>query len=689
MRNLDTPIQYVKGVGPQRSRILSKLGVETVSDMLYYLPFRYEDRSNFVSVKDAKKGDIATIRGEVKKVNNIRTKTGLDIFQLALDDGTGLIYGVWFHQPYLRRVFKVGQKIVLYGKVERYDKLQINHPTYEILKGDEEDSIHIGRIVPVYHLTQDITQRYLRKVAHKAISDYTKYMPDPIPTKLRARNKLVDIGFSVTNIHFPTNEENLKRAYRRIVFDEFFLLQLAIAVKKREVHTTKEGVSHVIDRAKARAFVDGLSFELTKGQRGAMEAIEEDMKSPRPMNRLIQGDVGSGKTILASYALLLTVDSGYQGAIMAPTEILAEQHYVTLTKIFMDYDINCVLLINGLSQQARREALQEIESGRADIVVGTHALIQEGVEFEKLGLAVIDEQHKFGVSQRAKLQSGQRSPDILLMTATPIPRTLALTVYGDLDVSVIKEMPAGRGDITTYWIPDAERETIYNFVREEVSKGRQAYVVYPRLEEEDAGGVKAAKFMYEELKERIFKDLKVGLIHGKMSAANKERVMEEFKGGDIDILVSTVVIEVGIDIPNASVMVIENAERFGLSQLHQLRGRIGRGKYESYCILVSDPKTESAEKRLSAMTESADGFQIAEEDFKLRGPGDIFGTRQHGLAGIRFGDVIRDMEIMELARREAFSLIEGDPEFKAYENRHLRALLERRFKGKIGFVKVG
>lgn len=689
MKNLDTPIQYIKGVGPQKSRLLAKLGIETISDMLYYLPFRYEDRSNFTTISKLTVGSSATVKGEIKTLGNVRTKTGMDIFQLALDDKTGIIYGVWFNQPYLRKYFKKDQKIIMYGKVDRFDKLQMTHPQYEILKGDAEDSIHVGRVVPIYHLTQELAQRYLRTIAYRTISEYTRYMTDTLPTKLRARNRLVDINFAIKNIHFPQNSDNLKRAYRRIVFDEFFLLQLAIAIKKKDIKRGLKGVRHLVDKKKADDFINNLPYELTEGQGRAIDKIEEDMRSPRPMNRLIQGDVGSGKTIVAAYALLLTVENGYQGTLMAPTEILAEQHYVTLNNIFIQYDVNVVLLIQSMNPKAKKDALVETRDGKANIIVGTHALIQEAVEFKNLGLVVIDEQHKFGVLQRARLQRGERVPDTLLMTATPIPRTLALTVYGDLDISVIRELPPGRGEITTYWVLSSQREKVYNFLREEIAKGRQAYIVYPRLEEASSSDVRAAKFMYEEFKERIFKDLRVELIHGRMDSPEKESIMESFKKGYIDILVSTVVIEVGIDIPNASVMVIENAERFGLSQLHQLRGRIGRGSYESYCILISDAKSESAQRRLSAITEAQDGFQIAEEDLKLRGPGDIFGTRQHGLPEVRFGDIIGDMEIMELARKEAFALIDRDPQLKSYENKFIRENLYKRFKGKLSLVKVG
>ena len=689
MKKLDTSIQYIKGVGPDRGSLLTRLGIRTVMDILYFLPFRYEDRSKFTTIGEIKPGTFVTIKGEVKKINSVRTKGGKNIFQIKLDDGTGIIYGIWFNQPYLRKFFKTGQKIIVYGKAEKHALLQISHPRYEILKPDGDVSIHIGRIVPIYRLTQDLSQRYVRTIAHRAVSLYARQAVDMLPTKLRARNKLVDMAFSIMNIHFPGNIINLERAYKRIVFDEFFLLQLAVAFKKKNKALNEQGISHLAGSIKQEDFTKNLPFDLTGGQKRALNEIEEDMKSLRPMNRLVQGDVGSGKTIVAAYALLLTVMNANQGVFMAPTEILAEQHYMTLNKILADYDVNITLLIHGMSAKAKKEALEDIKNNNANIIVGTHALIQEKVEFKKLGLAVIDEQHKFGVSQRARLQRGQKAPDILLMTATPIPRTLMLTVYGDLDVSLIKELPPGRGDITTYWVSDSQREKIYNFLREEIAKGRQAYIVCPRLEETGAGGVKAAKFLFEELKERIFKDLNIELIHGKMDSKAKESVMKNFKKGNINILVSTVVIEVGIDVSNASVMVVENAERFGLSQLHQLRGRIGRGEHESYCVLVSDAPTENAVKRLEAMAESHDGFEIAEEDLKLRGPGDIFGTRQHGLPEIRFGNIIRDMEIMELARKEAFLLVQNDPEMKQYENRFIRQNLARRFKGRPSLAEVG
>jgi len=688
-RDLTIPIRYVKGVGPKKTEILSKVNIETIQDIFYYLPYRYEDRSNFVSVSDLEVQSTVTVKGEIKTLDSFRTRKGIDVFQIKVDDGTGVIYAVWFNQSYIRKFFMTDQKIILYGKIELYDKLQINHPEYEICTGDDKDSMHIGRIVPIYHLSSNIGQRYLRTVSYNAIDQYKRSLEDILPTKIRARNRLVDLSFAIQNIHFPRNQENLKRAYRRIVFDEFFLLQLAVALKRKNFKEHLRGVTHKLEGDMLADFKKSLPYQLTQGQLNAVKEIELDMKSPKPMNRLLEGDVGSGKTIVAAHALIITIQNGNQGAIMAPTEILAEQHFIKLSELFSPFGINVVLLIHSLSNKAREETLSQIANGEAEVVVGTHALIEEKVKFKNLGLAIIDEQHKFGVRQRAKLQTKDKNPDVLLMSATPIPRTLALTLYGDLDISTIKELPPGRKPITTYLVEESEREKLYNFIREEVFLTRQIYIVYPRVEESKSLGLRSATEMYEELSTRIFKDLNVGLVHGRMSGQEKEKIMSDFKKGLINILVSTVVIEVGIDIPNASVMVIENAERFGLSQLHQLRGRIGRGDFESCCILLANPKTKIAEERLKAISESSDGFKIAEHDFNLRGPGELFGTRQHGLPEIKFGNIQNDLEIMELARKEAFLLVKQDSNLKNPENKSIRDSLSRRFHGKLDFIKIG
>ncbi|MBL7157337.1 MAG: ATP-dependent DNA helicase RecG [Candidatus Omnitrophica bacterium] len=683
-------IRYLKGVGPKRAEILKNLEINTVEDILYYLPRRYEDRSNFTFIKDLKVGEYQTVKGKVLTLGRHRTKRGINLFQLALGDKTGVIYCVWFNQPFLNKFFKTGQEIIIYGKVEKYAKLQINHPEYEIVK-EERDSVNIGRIVPIYSLTQDVNQRYLRFLIHEAIADFLSCLRENLPTNIRARRRLVDIRFAVRNIHFPASFENLDKAYKRLVFEEFFILQLALALKKKDIKTDTRGIRHSLDAGLINSFKKLFPFELTQSQLKAINEIESDMANPKPMNRLLEGDVGSGKTVVATYALLLTRENGYQAAVMAPTEILARQHYINISELLMPLGINVRLLVSGLKPAKKDEIKNEIRKGDADIVIGTHALIWEGVDFKKLGLVVIDEQHKFGVTQRHILRTKGENPDVLVMTATPIPRTLALTVYGDLDISVIKELPKGRYPITTYCFEEEKRQNVYLFIKEEIKKGRQAYIVYPRiwLRKDATTAMKAATHMYNKFQEEIFPDLQVGLIHGRLEANKKDAIMKKFKDGKLDILVSTTVIEVGIDVPNASVMVVENAERFGLSQLHQLRGRIGRGGYPSYCILLGNPGTEAAKKRFYTMSETQDGFKVAEEDLELRGPGEFFGTKQHGLPELRFGNILRDFEIMEQARSEAFALVKQDPYFRNPRNSFIKQALRRRFSGKLDLVNVG
>jgi len=687
---LHTPIRYIKGVGPKIAEYLGRLDIVTVEDLLYHLPRRYEDRSKFSPIKEAPIGKYSAIKGEVLTFGVRRSKKGMQVLEVAVGDRSGVIYGVWFNQPFLKKFFKVGQRIVLYGKVERYKKLQMNQPEYEILKENEEAvSIHIGKITPIYPLTQDVNQRFLRNTAKRALDGHINHTDEILPTPIRARNKLVDIRFAIYNIHFPSNFDALNRAYRRIVFDEFFILQVAVALKRSSVKIAMDGLKHELKDEWLDTFKDNLPFELTKGQEKVIREIEQDMVSEKKMNRLLQGDVGSGKTVVAAYAAYLTVKNGHQAAIMVPTEILAEQHYVNLLRLFLPLNMRVELLVSGLSDEAKNQAREGLANGEVDIIIGTHSLIQETVDFKKLGLIVVDEQHKFGVGQRAQLRKKGWNPDVLVMTATPIPRTLALTVYGDLDISTIKEKPTGRREILTYLAQDAERDKVYELIRGELKKGRQAYIVSPRIEGSPESLLKSATEMYEELRSRPFKDFSVGLIHGKMSTEEKEKVMSHFKKGNINILVSTVVIEVGIDVPNATVMVIENAERFGLSQLHQLRGRIGRGEHISFCILLGDPKTDASERRLAVMVESSDGFKIAEEDLDIRGPGEIFGTRQHGLPEVRFGNIARDMEIMDIARKEAFELVRNDSKLADSHNAYIREELNRRFRGKLDLIKVG
>jgi ATP-dependent DNA helicase RecG len=546
----------------------------------------------------------------------------------------------------------------------------------------------MGRIVPVYRLTEDVSQRYMRFLSHEAVTRFLFSAKDSLPVNIRARTRLADLQFALRNIHFPASFENLNKAYRRIVFEEFFILQLALALKKKDREASTPGIRHKLDAELAESFKRLLPYDLTASQLKVINEIQIDMANPKPMNRLLEGDVGSGKTVVAIYALLLTVRNGYQAAVMAPTEILARQHYINISELLMPLGINVRLLVSGLNPKKKLEIKNEIESGEVDIVIGTHAIIWEGIDFGKLGFVVVDEQHKFGVFQRHLLRKKGVSPDVLLMTATPIPRTLALTLYGDLDISVIRELPKGRRPITTYCLEEAKRQSIYQFIKEEIEKGRQAYIVYPRIWS-GKGALKSAARMYNKLQEDVFPDLRLGLIHGRMKVKEKDSVMKKFKDKKIDILVSTTVIEVGIDVANASVMLIENAERFGLSQLHQLRGRIGRGDYPSYCILLGDPAGEAAKKRFDTMSETQDGFRVAEEDMELRGPGEFFGTRQHGLPELRFGNILRDFDIMEEARREAFALVGRDPRLEDARNALVREALKARFAGKLELASVG
>ena len=691
---LKTPVRYFKGVGPKKGEYLSKLGMRTAEDILYYLPSRYEDRSNFTAIKDLRAGERQTVKAKVVTASSRRAKSGIAIFQIAVTDGTGFVHAIFFNQPYLADYFRKSQEVILYGKVERYDKLQIVQPEYEILKGDETDLVHIGRIVPVYPATAELTQRFLRVLAFDAVSKYAASLIERLPTYLRARQKLVDIRFAINNIHFPASFENLERAYRRIVFEEFFMLQLALALKKARTQVLETAHRHAVGGSLIEEFKKGLPFEFTGGQKKAIADIEHDMSSGRPMNRLLEGDVGSGKTAVAAYALTLTVENGFQGVIMAPTEVLARQHFIVLSELLMPLGINVALLIGGMDKDARREIYSAIKDGKVDVVVGTHAVIQERLDFKKLGLAVIDEQHKFGVAQRAVLKEKGVSPHVLVMTATPIPRTLALTIYGDLDISMIREMPKGRKPIATYWVEEAKRPQVYDFVREEIDKGRQVYVVCPLIEQgnqkpEHRNQSAGAVAVYGKLKKEIFANYEVGLLHGRMASKEKDSIMKDFKKGKIQVLVSTIVIEVGIDVSNATVMLVENADRFGLAQLHQLRGRIGRGSHESFCILLADPKTEGATERLKAVEGTLDGFQIAEADLSIRGPGEFFGTMQHGLPEIRFGNILKDFDIMELARKEAFVLVARDTELSEEHHRALRQGLAVRFKGKFELINAG
>ncbi|MCP4650016.1 MAG: ATP-dependent DNA helicase RecG [PVC group bacterium] len=678
--NLNQSAQYLKGVGPKKIQLLNKLNISTVKGLLYYFPRRYEDRSKFIPINRVRIGNTETIKGKVVTSGLRRTRGKMKIFQVAVADTSGVIYGTWFNQPYLKNYFKIDDEVILHGRVERYGNLQINAPEYEILKPDEEDNtIHTGRVVPIYALTQYVSQRYLRMISKRCVDEYSVYLKEYFPDKIVRQHDLLPLKDAVVNIHFPEQVDMIKAARKRLVFDEFFFFELALALKRRDIKEEKKGIQYNLKGDLIDKFKKSLPFELTSAQKKVVQEIETDMNSQKPMNRLLQGDVGSGKTIVSIWALVLCVQNGYQAALMAPTEILAQQHYQTINEYLMPLGLNAVVLSGGLKKKEKENVLGQINDGKINIIIGTHALIQDEVVFKKLGLVVVDEQHKFGVVQRVKLQKKGRMPDVLVMSATPIPRTLAITLYGDLDVSTIRELPPGRTPVDTFWINERKRADLYEFLRKKIKETNQVYVVYPVVEQSKIKDLKAATKMYEHFKDDIFTDCRVGLVHGRMKDVEKKEVMNLFKKGEIDILVATTVIEVGIDVSNASIMLIEHAERFGLSQLHQLRGRVGRGQKKSYCILLSEGKTEEAQKRLSAMTQTSDGFKIAEYDLLIRGPGEFFGTRQHGLPELRIGNIITDIDVLTQARKEAFDYLEGNPSFSGVEGEVLKEELLDRF----------
>ena len=683
---LNTPVQYLKGVGPKKAKLLGSIGIKTVEDLFYYFPRRYEDRKNFTPIANLKEGEFYSIKGEVIVRGSRQSKRsrGMSIVEIVVCDNTDKIFCVWFNQRYLKDYFKIGQKLILYGKVERYaGRLQMSSPEFELIQNEEEASLQWGRIVGIYTLPQGITQRTMRKIIKDALDRYLPYLNDFLPYDIRARNNLLNLPRSLLNIHFPDDLEIQKDAHRRLSFEEFFVFQLPLLLRKSKIKE-KKGLIHQVEGELVSSFIKGLPFKLTYSQLAVLAEIKQDMASPKCMQRLLEGDVGSGKTVVAAIAVLIAIQGGYQAAILVPTEILAKQHYEKIGYWLSNMGdekrrIRLGLLTSSLDKKTKGKLYQDIKDGTANLVIGTHALLEKTVEFKNLGLVVIDEQHKFGVGQRALLPQKGKNPDILIMTATPIPRTLAITLYGDLDISVIKEMPPGRKPITTKWITPDQREWLYGFIKENILKGRQVYIVYPIIEESYNLDLLSARQMYRELKENVFKEFKVELIHGRLKESDQDRIMSSFKKGEIQVLVATTVLEVGIDVDNVSVMVIEHAERFGLSQLHQLRGRIGRGIYDSTCILVSDTNTPEGIARLSAMVEYNDGFRIAEADLKIRGPGEFFGSRQHGLCELKIANPLTQMQLLKKAREEAGRLLSIDPHLNARQNIMLKEKLLQRF----------
>ena len=820
MLELHTPIQYVKGIGPRVSAVLNETGIYTVEDLLYYLPFRYEDRANPRSLAELKPGEMASIIAEVRSFHLYRTKNGIPIFELVIGQGMKTIVCTWFHGAYLKDRFKAGPTLALYGKVEegwgKYAKarLQLMQPQVEVLGVSDDDpedllterlenSVEIGRIVPVYEAIGKLNSRWFRNTLHRVLKELSQEIPDGIPAAVRDEMNLISRRQAFEQAHFPTVGESFAAlesrstpAHRRLIFEELFFLEVGLELKRRNFRR-RTGISFELNDRVREAIKRFLPFRPTGAQKKVLGEIAADMQTPVPMRRLLQGDVGSGKTLVALEAAMIAIENGYQAALMAPTEILATQHYLSARKLLEPHGYRVMLLTGSLEEDRKRSTRRHIAQGNAQLVIGTHALIEEKVEFSKLGLIVVDEQHRFGVLQRWRLMrkpsdnvepgapgqvspgsdKTQRSkasaangsaaikspdgpitrspdptePDVLVMTATPIPRTLALTLYGDLDSSILDELPPGRSPIVTRRVTDERAPDVWDFVRKQATQGRQIYVVYPVIEsaadEDDvpvvvreaelgrnelkgptaapgrvlrredrqaahrprqaslAGiapppkksrsertlNLKSATAMYEELRKKIFPDLRVALLHGRLSSDDKDIVMARFQRGEIDVLVATTVIEVGVDVPNATVMVIEHAERFGLSQLHQLRGRIGRGAHKSYCVLMTGGKiSPEGERRLEAMTKTQDGFEIAELDLELRGPGEFFGTKQAGAPSFRVANLIRDRKLLELARAEAHRIATGEVEkISKTELSTVMSHLKMHWQRRYGLVEVG
>jgi ATP-dependent DNA helicase RecG len=729
-----TSVQYVKGIGPKLAEMLAAKDIQTLDDLLHYLPFRYEDRLNPRGIAELRPGEMATVIAEVRTSGLFRTRR-MPIFQMTAGQGRTRLKCIWFNATYLRDKFKPGQIVALYGKVEedyRKGELQLTQPQFEIIgeasEGSSADSaeqklaasLEIGRIVPIYESAGQgrLTSRWFRRVIHTALEQLTPDLPDPIPAVVRRHLSLISPREALQKVHWPEPGESIQDlqssrtpAHVRLIFEELFFVELGLELKRRE-QKAQTGIAFQLDDRVRAAIKKILPFHPTDAQKRALKEIASDLEKPFPMRRLLQGDVGSGKTIVAFEAAIIAMENGYQVALMAPTEILAQQHYFSARRILESAGYRVVLLTGSMEDDRKRETRRHIAQGNAQLVIGTHALIEQRVEFAKLGMVIVDEQHRFGVLQRFKLMkkssedhvgTGLRpvpaeqnsaavpEPDVLVMTATPIPRTLALTLYGDLDVSVIDEMPPGRTPVVTRCVSDERSPEVWDFVRKQVAARHQTYVVYPVIEENEETELKAAMKMYKELSKSVFPDLRVGVLHGRMEPDLKEHVMRVFQKGELDILVATTVIEVGVDVANATVMVIEHAERFGLAQLHQLRGRIGRGAAKSYCVLMTGGKvSEDGERRLDAMVRTNDGFQIAELDLELRGPGEFFGTRQAGLPSFQVANLIRDRQLLEAAKREAAAVLAGpNSEITQTEIDEALRHMRTRWHKSDGLVEVG
>jgi ATP-dependent DNA helicase RecG len=675
---LDAPLTTLPGIGPKTARTLKKLDLETLGDLLWHLPRRYDDYTQLKTINRLWYGEEVTIIGTVEDIQVRQVRNGrMKLTEAVIGDGTGSLRVTWFNQPWIANKLTPGKGVVLSGKVDQYlGRLTMNSPEWEPL---ERIQLHTNRIVPVYPLTAGVTAKWLRRVINSVVSRYAKRIPDPLPPSVIESAQLLPLPVALEEIHFPDNWESLEKAQHRLAFDEMFFLQLGVLAQKHDWEKLQTQPLPV-DRSFMERFIHSLPFHLTDAQKRSLDVVQEDLAEPRPMNRLIQGDVGSGKTVVAAAAIAITAANGSQSAFMAPTSILAEQHLMTLKSFLIEGagipEPKIKLLLGSTPESEKAEIRQSLTQGSIQVIIGTHALIEDPIQFAKLGLVIIDEQHRFGVNQRAMLRSKGENPNLLVMTATPIPRSLALTIYGDLDLTVIDEMPPGRKPIETRVLTPIERNRAYEFIKSQLKDGRQAFIIYPLVEESEKVDAKAAVEEHQRLQSEVFPQYQVGLLHGRLRPDEKEEVMRRFRSGEYQILVSTSVVEVGVDIPNTSVMLIEGANRFGLAQLHQFRGRVGRDDQPSFCLLIPDSMDNADNERLKAMEETQDGFKLAEIDLDQRGPGDFLGTRQSGFAELQMAQ-LTDVHLIEKARNEAKKIFKLDPELSQPEHQSLNEVLER------------
>ena len=680
MIDLLKDVKYIKGVGPERVKSLNKLGIYTLEDLITYYPRTYEDRSKVKKMDELENGEEGLIEAIcVSRISEIRIRKNMTIYKLIVRDETATCEITWFNMPYLKTKFKIGNRYKFFGKVKRTaSKIEMNSPIFE----EAENSINTGKIIPIYPSIYELTQNTLKNIMNNGIKMVYGNLGETLPEYLLKEYNLIDINKAIKNIHFPENFEEYNKARQRLVFEELLILQLALLKLKNSYAVDETGIAfnknvHMSD------VINTLPFKLTRAQTKVLEEIDSDMESAKPMNRLLQGDVGCGKTAVSIIASYKAVKSGYQVAIMAPTAILAKQHLENFRKMLGQFNINCELLVSGLTKKQKEDILERLKAGEIDILIGTHALLEDNVEFKKLGFVVTDEQHRFGVRQRAKISSKGTNPDVLVMTATPIPRTLALILYGDLDISIINELPPNRQKIDTFAVTQNMEDRVNNFIKTQINEGRQAYIVCPLVEENEEIEAKSVLELAEKYKNQTFKKYKVEYMHGKLKPAEKDAIMEDFKNGKIDILISTTVIEVGVDVPNANIMVIENAERFGLATLHQLRGRVGRGTYKSYCILKYKGKSDVIKQRMEIMTKTNDGFVVSEKDLELRGSGEFFGTKQHGIPEFKIANLFEDIETLKSVQSVAIKIIEEDSKLESEKNARLKKQVNNKFGKRI------